>query len=89
MKSIEQFINEETQNNEVLDYLKKLYDTYTKKLRSNSTVMADVDRYSYVTHELKKILKILFQNLMQIIQYSMLVWNQIIMQIYMKLNIGH
>jgi len=57
MKSIEQFINEETQNNEVLDYLKKLYDTYTKKLRSNSTVMADVDRYSYVTHELKKILK--------------------------------
>ena len=36
---------------------KKLYDTYTKKLHSNSTVIADVDKYSYVTYELKKILK--------------------------------
>lgn len=57
MKSIEQFINEGTQNNEVLDYLKKIYNTYTKKLRSNSTVIADVDKYSYLTSELKKILK--------------------------------
>ncbi len=57
MKTINQYINEGTQNNEVLDYLKKLYDTYTKKLHSNSTVIADVDKYSYVTYELKKILK--------------------------------
>ena len=34
MKSIEQFINEGNQNNEVLDYLKELYETYTKKLNS-------------------------------------------------------
>ena len=57
MKTIEQFINEGNQNNEVLDYLKELYDTYTKKLNSYTLKMAETDKYSYVTYELKQILK--------------------------------
>ena len=55
-ESIEQ-INEGTQNNEVLDYLKELYDTYTKKLNSHTLKMAETDKYSYITYELKNILK--------------------------------
>lgn len=50
-------INEGTQNNEVLDYLKELYDKYTKKLNSHTLKMAETDKYSYVTYELKNILK--------------------------------
>ena len=57
MKSIDQFINEGTQDDEVLDYLKELYDTYTKKLNSHTLKMAETDKYSYVTYELKNILK--------------------------------
>jgi hypothetical protein len=57
MKSIEQFINEGNQDNKVLDYLKELYYTYTKKLNSHTLKMAETDKYSYVTYELKNILK--------------------------------
>ena len=57
MKDINQFINEGNQNNEVLDYLKELYETYTKKLNSYTLKMAETDKYSYVTYELKQILK--------------------------------
>jgi len=57
MKSIDQFINEGTKDNEVLDYLKELYATYTKKLNSHTLKMAETDKYSYVTYELKNILK--------------------------------
>ena len=56
MKQLQEYLNE-SESNEVLIYLENLYNRYSKKLKSNSTTIADVERLSYVTDELKKILK--------------------------------
>lgn len=56
MKKLTQYINE-SESNEVLIYLENLYNRYSKKLKSNSTTIADAERLGYVTNELKKILK--------------------------------
>ena len=58
MKSIEQFINKGTQNNEeVIDYWIKLYKRYTRKYSSNNCSIADSDRIGYIIPELEKIFK--------------------------------
>jgi len=55
MKSLNIYIKEN--NEEVLDYLIKLYKKYNKKYSSNSITIAESDRIGYILPELEKILK--------------------------------
>ena len=55
MKDLSIYIKEN--NEQVLDYLVKLYNKYNKKWNSSSITIAEQDKLGYIVPELEKILK--------------------------------